>query len=146
MIQLATRFFGMLECPEESMITFPSGIPPFVDQQAFVVISSEDSPLVFLQSATTPELCFITVPMLALDPAYQMKMEPFDQEALGLDREQNSPDNLKCLTILTIPEQGPITANLAAPIIINPARNVAVQAVRSDRCYSHAHPLEPVSP
>jgi flagellar assembly factor FliW len=142
MIQLATRFFGVLECPEESVITFPSGIPPFVDQQTFVIISSDDSPVVFLQSVTRPQLCFITVPVQAVDPAYHVKIEPFDLEALGLDGEQGGTDTWKYLTILTIPEQGPTTVNLAAPIVINPARNIGVQAVRSDRRYSHAQLLE----
>ncbi len=145
-MQLSTRFFGVLECPEDSVVTFPSGIPPFFDQQAFVVISSEDSPVVFLQSVTTPELCFLTVPVQAVVPAYRLKVEPFDLEALGLEREPGGMEHLKCLSILTVPEEGPTTANLAAPIVINAARNLAVQAVRADRCYSHMHPLEPVSP
>ena len=65
-----------------------------------------------------------------------------DLEALGLDGEQGGTDTWKYLTILTIPEQGPTTVNLAAPIVINPARNIGVQAVRSDRRYSHAQLLE----
>lgn len=145
MMQLATRFFGALECSEESLVTFPSGIPPFVDQQKFVVISSEDSPVVFLQSATTPELCFLTVPIQILDPGYRVQIEPFDREALQLDAEPGGADQLTYLAILTIPEQGSPSANLAAPVVINAARHIAVQAVRSDRVYSHAQPLEPVS-
>ena len=143
-IQLATRFFGALECSEESTITFPSGIPPFADQK-FVVISSEDTPVVFLQSATTPELCFLTVPMQTLDPEYRVQMERFDREALQLDVEPGTAEQLTCLAILTIPERGSPTANLAAPVVINPTRNIGVQAVRSDRAYSHAHPVEPVT-
>ena len=142
MIRIGTRFLGTFECPEESIISFPLGIPPFLDQQAFVVISSEESPIIFLQSATTPELCFITVLAQIADPTYQARIERFDLETLQLDPALDCTDQLKCLTILTIPEQGPATANLAAPIVINPARNIAVQAVRSDRAYSHVHPLE----
>ncbi|HVT79056.1 MAG TPA: flagellar assembly protein FliW [Phycisphaerae bacterium] len=145
MMQITTRFFGALECPEEAIIRFPSGIPPFSDQQAFVVVSDENSPLVFLQSVAAPELCFITVPLQTIDPAYQLQVEPFDLQALALEAPPCGMDGLTCLTILTIPEQGPTTANLAAPIVINPVTKVGVQAVRSDRTYSHAYPLEPVS-
>ena len=35
------------------------------------------------------------------------------------------------------------TANLLAPVVINRASGRAVQAVRSDRVYSHKHPLLP---
>ena len=71
MIQIATRFFGALECPEDAIIHFPSGVPPFSDQQAFVIVSQGDSPFVFLQSVAAPELCFITVPVQSIDPAYR---------------------------------------------------------------------------
>lgn len=145
MIQIATRFFGTLECPEDAIIHFPSGVPPFGDQQAFVIVSQGDSPFVFLQSVAAPELCFITLPVQSIDPAYRLQVEPFDLNALDLNEEPCSIDSLTCLTILTIPEQGSTTANLAAPILINPARKIGVQAVRSDRTYSHAHPLEQAS-
>ncbi len=142
MIQVNTRYFGPLECPDESVVTFPSGIPPFYEHKTFVVISKEGSPVTFLQSTATPELCFITAPIQAVDPAYRVKVEPLDLETLQV--EPSGIGGLTCLAILTVPEQGPTTANLAAPVLINPARNIAVQAIRSDRDYSHAHPLEQV--
>ncbi len=77
-----------------------------------------------------------------MDPAYRVKVEPLDLETLQV--EPSGIGGLTCLAILTVPEQGPTTANLAAPVLINPARNIAVQAIRSDRDYSHAHPLEQV--
>ncbi|HZT40123.1 MAG TPA: flagellar assembly protein FliW [Bryobacteraceae bacterium] len=139
MIQVQTRFLGVVECPEESVITFPAAIPPFPDQM-YVVIAKEGSPYFFLQSVTTPDLCFITLPVQTLDPNYRLALEPRDVEMLGLPSPESQRD-LTRLTILTIPERGAMTANLAAPIIINPSRQVGVQAVRSDGVYSHAHPI-----
>jgi flagellar assembly factor FliW len=140
MIQIHTRFLGVVQCAEESVISFPSAIPPFPDQ-SFILISKDDSPFFFLQSVTTPDLCFITLPVQSVDPNYTLRLEPHDAEALGLNAHE-SRDDLTRLTILTIPEQGAMTANLTAPVVINPSRNIGVQAVRSDRTYSHAHPLE----
>ena len=140
MIQIHTRFLGLVQCPEESVISFPAAIPPFPDQ-SFVLISKEDSPFFFLQSVTTPDLCFITLPVQAVDPGYTLRLEPQDAEALGLVTREPR-EELTRLTILTIPEQGAMTANLTAPVVINPSRKIGVQAVRSDKTYSHAHPLE----
>ena len=142
MIQITTRFFGTLECPEEALIHFPSGIPPFSDQQRFVIVSEEESALVFLQSAVTPELCLITVPIQIIDPAYRLKVEPFDLQALKLEEHPAGLAGLTCLAVLTIPEQGSATANLAAPILINPAHNIGVQAIRADRTYCRSVPRQ----
>jgi flagellar assembly factor FliW len=46
-----------------------------------------------------------------------------------------------CLAILTVPKEGPVTANLLAPVVVNLATRVAVQAVRADTMYSHRHPI-----
>jgi flagellar assembly factor FliW len=45
------------------------------------------------------------------------------------------------LALLSIADGGRMTANLLAPIVINLADRVAVQAVRSDLKYSHQHPV-----
>ncbi len=140
MIQIHTRLLGVVECPKESVITFRTGIPPFPDQ-AYVVIAKEGSPYFFLQSVTTPDLCFITLPVNAVYPNYRFALEPQDAEILGLTSPE-SQQELTRLTILTIPERGAMTANLAAPVIINPSRQIGVQAVRSDGAYSHEHPLD----
>ena len=142
MIRVDTRFLGVLECPEESVVSFPAGLPPFTDQE-FVVIAKENSPFFFLQSVSTAGLCFIMLPVHAADPDYRLKLEPHDAESLGLACE--SPElggDLAGFTLITIPEQGPMTANLAAPVLINTAKNVGVQAVRSDSTYSHTHPID----
>jgi flagellar assembly factor FliW len=48
-----------------------------------------------------------------------------------------------CLAVLSIRETGP-TANLLAPVVINPKACRAVQAVAEGGGYSHQHALEPL--
>jgi flagellar assembly factor FliW len=43
--------------------------------------------------------------------------------------------------VVTLPASGPATANLLAPLVVNLAARLGVQAVRSDARYSHRHPL-----
>jgi len=142
MPSIATRSFGIIDCASEDILTFPTGIAPF-DGTHFVIIAEEAKrPLVFLQSADTPDLCFVTVPVTALDPEYSLSVQTDDLKVLQWDREHTpSAGDVTCLVILTIPEAGEITANLLAPVLINASRRVGVQSVRSDGVYRYDVPL-----
>ena len=41
-------------------------------------------PLIFLQSLEDPDLCFLTLPVLAVDPQYQLTVSKEDRELVGL--------------------------------------------------------------
>ena len=46
---------------------FPEGLPGFERERRFLPLEMPDQhPLVFLQSAATPALCFVTLPVLAV--------------------------------------------------------------------------------
>jgi flagellar assembly factor FliW len=86
--------------------------------------------------------------MAAVDPGYEMGLIQDDRELLGLEgsRQPEAGPEVLCLAILTAPPDGPPTANLLAPVVINLATRVGVQAVRADARYSHRHRLgEPCS-
>jgi len=130
---------------------FASGPPGFEDQTRFVLVEqTELAPVVFLQSLTRAELCFVAVPVGALLPDYDLAMTPEDLERLGLDssRQPAPGREVLCLALLYAPENGPVTANLLAPIVVNRKTRAAVQAVRSDARYSHRHVIgaEPSNP
>jgi flagellar assembly factor FliW len=95
------------------------------------------APILFMQSLEVPDLCFLMAPLSALDPGYELSMTPEDRNRLGL-----APDGeMQCLAILSAPENGPMTANLLAPVVINLSTRRAVQAVRADSRYSHQQAL-----
>ena len=78
----------------------------------------ESDPLVYLQSLDDPALCFITMPILAADPCYKLRVNGEDLEQLGL-------------------------SHLLAPIVVNLQNRKAVQAVSPESDYSHQHALMP---
>ncbi len=120
-------------------LEFPAGLPGFEDHTRFVLVERPDlAPILFLQSVDSPELCFITAPVTSIDPAYDLEMTPEDERQLGTDEA----GEFLCLAILSAEENGLLTANLLAPVVINPGTCRGVQAVRSDSRYSHQHPLE----
>ncbi len=85
----------------------------------------------------------MVAPVAPIDPDYQLTLTPEDLDRLGLG--QVTPHEVVSLALLCAPEDGPLTANLLAPIVINIRTRVAVQAVRTDRRYSHQHPIQKLS-
>jgi flagellar assembly factor FliW len=144
MAQMVTRHCGPLEYDESAVIEFPLGLPGFETHRRFVPIEPASmAPIVFLQSLDAPEVCFLAAPINTIDAAYELAAAPEDLRQIGLN-ERAQPrigDEVLCLAILSAPENGPLTANLLAPVIIALRTRRAVQAVRSDSRYSHLHPL-----
>ena len=138
-----TKYFETIPYEESSVLHFPAGLPGFENELRFLSLEQPaHQPLVFLQSLTTPDLCFVALPARAIEPSYELQMDESDLELLGLDPSRNPAvhkDLLK-LALVTISEDG-ITANLFAPIVINTTNLRAVQAISPERRYSHLHPL-----
>jgi flagellar assembly factor FliW len=115
-------------------------MPGFERERGFTLIEDPArAPLVILESETTSGLAFYAVPAELIDPGYEPQLSPEDLHALQLEPAGTS--QLQWLAILALPENGPLTANLLAPVAINRTRGLAVQAVRWDQRYSHQHPL-----
>lgn len=144
MLPIRTRFFGVAECSPDDVIVFPAGIPPFVASTRFVLMSDDKRrPLLFLQSVDEENLCFITIPIRVLEADYQLSIEEDDLHLLDWTQDRSpSIDDLSCFAILTIPETGPATANMLAPVLIDTRKQLGVQAVRSDNLYLHAQSLD----
>jgi flagellar assembly factor FliW len=134
---------------DDAMVTFPHGLPGFETSTRFRLREqSSFAPVAFLESVDSKDLCFLVVPVLALVEQYAMGIAPEDLRTLGLDdsRQPEPGKEVLCLAILTAPEDGALTANLLAPVVINPVTGSAVQAVRADAIYSHRHPVVALRP
>ncbi|MBS1833383.1 MAG: flagellar assembly protein FliW [Acidobacteria bacterium] len=142
-----SRQFGTVQYRENETVEFPMGLPAFENERRFVLIErSATKPIVFLQSLNAPDLCFVTLPLLVVDPAYQLAVTAEDLAAIGLgDLKGQQPvvgRQVQAYTIMAMTESGP-AANLLAPIIVNisPWRDgraaLGIQAVRYDNRYAH---------
>jgi flagellar assembly factor FliW len=137
MPRVHTGQFGELDYEEESTFLFPRGLPGFEHCRRFVLLNEPSlEPLVHMQSLEIPDLCFLALPVQTIDHTYETEITPEDQQALG-----GTAMTLD-LALLSVASEGHLTANLLAPIVINLADRIAVQAVRSDLKYSHQQPVE----
>jgi len=140
-----TRKFGRISFDKQSEIEFPAGLPGFEARRRFLAIKLPDTdPLVFLQSLEDPDLCFVTLPVSAVDPRFRLRLSEEDLEVLGIagGRQPRLGPDVLGLAIVSIRASGP-TANLLAPVVVNVANLKAVQAVLADSGYSHQHPILP---
>jgi flagellar assembly factor FliW len=141
---IETKYFGPMSYEEQSCFKFEFGLPAFEDERRFLPLQMPDhKPLVFLQSVETPSLCFVALPVLVADPHYELAVTVEDLEALGLatDRQPRIGTEALVLTLLSIHDDRPATANLLAPIVVNLANRRAVQAIRCDQAHSHEQPI-----
>ena len=135
---LQTKNFGNISFEPESELLFPTGLPGFDERRRFVALTfAETNPLVYLQSLEDPDLCFITMPILAVDPQYRIRVSGEDLSLVGLSpaRQPIIGEDVLCLAVLSLRETGP-TANLLAPVLVNLKNRAAVQAVSQESDYS----------
>ena len=143
MPSLNTKNLGAIAWDQQSEIVFPSGLPGFEDRRRFVAVHfSHTDPVLFLQSVDDAALCFITLPVRAVQPDYRLAIGEEDLQAVGLptDRQPRIGEDVNCMAVLSVRETG-CTANLLAPVIVNLKNLKAVQAVAQEGGYSHQHPL-----
>ncbi len=141
---LKTKNFGPIEYEAEDVIEFPRGLPAFEEEKRFLLIEGPaEKPVVFLQSLQREDLAFICLPVRAVVPDYRLSASPEDLEELGWkgDGEVEPGGELLCLAIVTVREGKPPTANLMAPVVINPGTRRGIQAIQTEAEYSHRHPL-----
>src|ERR1035437_6369445 len=142
---LETNNFGPIEYALESVFEFPRGLPGFDARRQFLAVqNAPTAPIVFLQSLEEPSLCFVPMPVLAVDPQYRLQVNREDLQLVGLpgERQRRIGEDVLCLVVLAIREAGP-TANLLAPVVVNLGNHKAVQAVACESAYSHQYDLMP---
>ena len=142
MRKVNTLRFGEVEVAEDKVVHFADGIPAFEDEHEFVIVPyDEESPYVFLQSLTTPDLAFLMTMPFVFFPEYEFELDDENQDKLGLTRQED----MLIYTLLTINggKVKDMTANLMAPVVVNTANMQARQVVLDRSSYTTKHRLFP---
>ncbi len=105
--------------------------------------NSPAAPIVLLQSMTRASLCFVALPLQAVDRGYQLAIAPEDLADLGLatGRQPELGAEVLALALLSLHDDSLATANLMAPVVLNVKTRRGLQAIRRDSRYSHQHPV-----
>ena len=135
-----TRQFGEIEYSEDRVISMPDGIVGFEDQTRFLLLeATEYEPFLLLISVDEPEIGFPLIPAIYADPKYAPALPPAEMKLLG---GTDAANDLAVMLIATIGKSASdTTANLRAPVFINPAKRVGRQVILTDDDYSVRYPL-----
>jgi len=112
--------FGSLDVEPSRIIEFPLGLVGFEDCRRFTLFHPEDSaneaPRYFiLQSLDDPSVAFHIADPALFDFSYEITLS--DEEAAQL--QMTDPSQTAVVVTLTKDSDGPLRANLNAPLIIN---------------------------
>ena len=127
-MKIQTSRFGEMDVPEESFVTFPSGLVGFPQYSRYVIFEEEkDLGYEWLQSIDEPSLAFIVVQADLVNPDWEIQVP--DDSANELDIHDE--DSITALVIVTIPkgEPGQATVNLRGPIVVNLRNRKAKQVI-----------------
>ena len=134
-MKIATTRFGSLEISEEDTVQFPAGLIGLKDCRAWVLLADEhDRHLAWLQSTTRPEVAVAVVGPRRFVPHYKLRV---DRSVLGPLQIQSHHEP-QVLVIVSKGDDGGqgddggLTLNLKAPLVINLGRRLGRQVVTND--------------
>lgn len=121
------------------IVEFVEPIPGFADERTFSLAPlDEDAVLFVLRSLRTPRLRFVVMPPAPFFPDYHPAVDAQDVAALGelggAEIGDGEPEvELQVLVIVSVTDSiTDATANLLAPIVLDPASGRAMQVVLAD--------------
>jgi len=134
-----TGRFGQIEISTDEIISIPSGILGFPDEQDYCLVDSGDDTLIlWLQSLTNPHLAFPVLEPRIYKNDYVVRLSASELRELRLD----SIKEASVFTILTIPGNlTEMTAHLKAPVVINTRSRIAKQVVLQENDQPIKHPM-----
>ncbi len=137
-MQIMTKTFGELDISEEKIIMFQDGLPGFEHLKRFILlILDQTRPFLWLQAVDED----VSLPLISpFDILADYSPEIDDQvfKDLELDREED----LLVLAVSVIPrEVAKMTANLAAPVLINITKNFGRQVLTEGSDYEIRQPI-----
>ncbi len=134
-----TGRFGPIEISTDEIISIPSGILGFSNDQNFCLVDSGDDTLIlWLQSLSNPHLAFPLLEPKVFKNDYVVRLSAAELRELKL----SSIKDAAVFTILTIPSpMSEMTANLKAPVVINTRSKVAKQVVLQENDQPIKYPM-----
>ncbi|SFZ72653.1 flagellar assembly protein FliW [Chitinimonas taiwanensis] len=125
-MQIVTPRFGVLEIEENSLITFPDGLPGFDNCKRFKLLHEDvaEPKVLWMQSLDEPEVVISVIDANLLGLHYQLALS--DAES-ALIQYTGGQDVILLLTLTRDGDGNKIQANTQSPIVLNAASRLALQ-------------------
>ncbi len=131
--------FGMLEVPQDKVISFKEGLPGFPNLRRFTVLEMDElKPFQYLQALDDPPIALLVVNPFLVDAGYKFQLAESDMQEI----RSREAEGVSVYAVATVPENPEdATLNLMAPIVINHRERLGKQVVLHQSSYQVRHPL-----
>ncbi len=138
-MQIETLRFGTIEIDQKKIVNFKQGLPGLDDYHDFIILQFEEgNPINWLQSTESSDICLPIINTFLIKKDYIFDIADDDVAELKID----GPEDIFIFSVIVVPESlEQMTANLAAPIIINSKTGAAKQILLSTGNYNVRHPI-----
>lgn len=142
-MKVDTPRFGELDVPEDTLVTFPDGLPGFQGKR-YVLFHREEAPAIeWLQSVDEPDVALMTIDPVDLGIEYRPEPKPAELASLALEDGQLPVVRVILRPASEAPEK--LSLNLFAPLFFNVDKRLALQValVGSGYAVSTVWPPDP---
>ncbi|PLT31070.1 flagellar assembly protein FliW [Peribacillus deserti] len=134
---IQTKYHDQVEIKEQAILQFQDGIPGFLDEKEFVLLSLAEE-LHVLQSIKTKEVAFIIINPFISFKDYDLTLDENTIEQLKIEKSEQ----VQVFTIMSVKHPfNKSTINLAAPVVINVTHKKGKQVILQKTDYSIRTPL-----
>jgi len=136
-VKVQSKAYGLIEVDERQKVTFPNGLFGFETVTKYVLIDAERQPFYWLQSLEAEHIAFITINPFLFRPDYELDIDDVELKEIGITKAADA----LVFSIVTIPPDGPMTANLQGPLIINRETRTGKQGILTDSRWKTKHDI-----
>jgi flagellar assembly factor FliW len=134
-VKVATKAFGLIDADERQKVHFNNGLFGFENLHDYVILDAERQPFFWLQSLDVEKVAFVLINPFLFRQDYELNLDDDELKEIGIA----DPDRVLIFSIVTIPADAPMTANLQGPIIINKDNREAKQMILTDPRWKTKH-------
>jgi len=135
---IKTRRFGEIDISEDKIITFKEGLPGLEYLKKFIIIILEQTKPFYWLQAVEDDVSLPVISPFDIDKDYS----PIIDDVVFEDLELEDEKDLLVLSVAVIPSDiNKMTANMAAPILINIAKNIGKQIIIEEGDYQIRQPI-----
>lgn len=137
-MDVKTKNGTVVSVSEDRILNFPEGLFGFELYHNYAIYDSEYPPFMWMQSLEEQNLAFLIVDPFLICNDYELDVDDKSLLKVGI----KSPTDVFVMSIVTIPQgEGPVTANLQGPIIVNKNTRECLQVILNSSRWTTKHDI-----
>ncbi|GMO44272.1 MAG: flagellar assembly protein FliW [Termitinemataceae bacterium] len=136
-MKVQTKAYGLIDIDERQKVVFPSGLFGFESIKEYVLLDAVQQPYFWLQSVENEHPAFVLIDPFLFRSDYEIDVNDTELQEIGIAKQ----DDALVFSLVTVPSDGPVTANLQGPIVINRQTRKGKQLILNDPRWKTKHDI-----